>query len=154
MESFQCMGFERDQRVHVKDTQHVNVRCDAFQLLPRGGFDVVDRTSNYGYTDARWQQTANYGYLPNEAMRRTFLAVTIDLPNDLPDDSPDENNNQSTHARYDVTSTLSRSIMFYTFSKLIIKIFFRYHKYHCVTSVLMEFGLLSLKWLFKCWFYL
>ena len=35
-------------------------------------------------------------------MRRTFLAVTIDLPDEL----HDESNNQSTHARYDVTSSL------------------------------------------------
>jgi len=48
---------------------------------------------NYGYTAARWQQTANYGYLPNEAMRRTFLAVTIDLP------EAEASDNQSTPAR-------------------------------------------------------
>ena len=66
------------------------------QLLPEGGFGLIDRTLNYGNTDARWQQTANYGYLPNDAMRRTFLAVTIDLPDEL----PDEINNQSiTHTR-------------------------------------------------------
>jgi len=61
------------------------------QLLPEGGFDLIDRKLNYGYTAPRWQQTANYGYLPNEAMRRTFLAVTIDLP--------DANNNQSSQTR-------------------------------------------------------
>ena len=62
------------------------------QLLPGGGFDLVDRRLNYHYTDARWQQTANYGFLPNDAMPRTFLAVTIDLPDEII-------NNQSTHAR-------------------------------------------------------
>jgi len=71
------------------------------QLLPGGGFDLIDRRLNYRYTDARWQQTANYGFLPNEAMRRTFLAVTIDLPDEI----ADETNNQSTHARCDVTSS-------------------------------------------------
>ena len=71
------------------------------QLLPGAGFDVIDRRLNYRYTDARWQQTANYGFLPNEAMRRTFLAVTIDLA----DEMADETNNQSKHvARCDVTS--------------------------------------------------
>ena len=70
------------------------------QLLPEGGFDVIDRTLNYHYTDARWQQTADYGYLPNSAMQRTFLAVTIDLPDDLPKKA----NNQTTHVRYAVTS--------------------------------------------------
>jgi len=66
---------------------------------------VIDRTLNYGFTDARWQQTANYGYLPNEAMPRTFLAVTIDLPDEI----PDESNNQSTNARYDMMSALHLS---------------------------------------------
>jgi len=63
------------------------------QLLPEANFVLIDRTLNYGYTSPRWQQTANYGYLPNDAMRRTFLAVTVDLPDDA------TSSNQSTHAR-------------------------------------------------------
>ena len=70
------------------------------QLMPQGGFDLIDRTLNYRYTSARWQQTANHGYLPNDAMKRTFLAVTIDLPAHV--------NNQSSrdesHARYDLST--------------------------------------------------
>jgi len=70
------------------------------QLLPGGGFDLVDRRLNFRYTAARWQQTANYGFLPNDAMRRTFLAVTIDLP--------DETTNQTTtHARCERPATSS-----------------------------------------------
>jgi len=63
------------------------------QLLPEANLIKIDLELNYGYTTARWQQTANYGYLPNDAMPRTFLAVTIDLPDET------STSNQSTHAR-------------------------------------------------------
>jgi len=75
------------------------------QLLPGGGFDLIDRRLNYRYTGARWQQTANYGFLPNEAMQRTFLAVTIDLP--------DETNNKSTTHTRCATSATCRYVSTY-----------------------------------------
>ncbi len=28
----------------------------------------------------RWQQTANYGYVPNKKMPNVFMAVAMDLP--------------------------------------------------------------------------
>ena len=33
-----------------------------------------------GMPDLRWAQTAEYGYTPNPVLKRTFLAVAVDLP--------------------------------------------------------------------------
>ncbi|XP_012679496.2 sialate O-acetylesterase [Clupea harengus] len=33
-----------------------------------------------GFPDIRWHQTADFGYVPNERMKRTFMAVAMDLP--------------------------------------------------------------------------
>ncbi|XP_067675204.1 sialate O-acetylesterase-like [Haliotis asinina] len=33
-----------------------------------------------GFPDIRWHQTADYGYVPNDRMKNTFMAVTMDLP--------------------------------------------------------------------------
>ena len=33
-----------------------------------------------GIPDLRWAQTAEYGYTPNPVLKRTFLAVAVDLP--------------------------------------------------------------------------
>jgi len=48
-----------------------------FQLPP-------NRTSEHytyrSFTDIRWAQTANYGRMPNEVMKKMYLAATIDLP--------------------------------------------------------------------------
>jgi len=34
----------------------------------------------YGYTDIRWRQTANYGFVPNPHLQKVFMAVAMDLP--------------------------------------------------------------------------
>ncbi|KAK2143203.1 hypothetical protein LSH36_867g00050 [Paralvinella palmiformis] len=43
-----------------------------------------NRTSEHytyrSFTDIRWAQTANYGRMPNEVMKKMYLAATIDLP--------------------------------------------------------------------------
>lgn len=54
---------------------NVCVCCQLLPVIPEVGrmfsaFEVADR---------RWQQTGNYGYLPNPHLPRTFLAPTIDL---------------------------------------------------------------------------
>ncbi|XP_071113719.1 sialate O-acetylesterase-like [Haliotis cracherodii] len=46
------------------------------QLAPRRD-NVVSTT---GFTDIRWHQTADYGYVPNARMKNTFMAVAMDLP--------------------------------------------------------------------------
>ncbi|XP_076138671.1 sialate O-acetylesterase-like [Alosa pseudoharengus] len=33
-----------------------------------------------GFPEVRWHQTADFGYVPNERMKRTFMAVALDLP--------------------------------------------------------------------------
>ncbi|XP_030621679.1 sialate O-acetylesterase [Chanos chanos] len=33
-----------------------------------------------GFPEIRWHQTADYGYVPNERMKNTFMAVALDLP--------------------------------------------------------------------------
>ena len=33
-----------------------------------------------GFPDIRWHQTADFGYVPNPVMPKTFMAVAIDLP--------------------------------------------------------------------------
>uniref|UniRef100_H2Y181 Sialate O-acetylesterase domain-containing protein n=1 Tax=Ciona intestinalis TaxID=7719 RepID=H2Y181_CIOIN len=44
-----------------------------------------DRPNDGQYPVIRWRQTANYGYVPNEKMRNTFMAVAMDLAdNDSP----------------------------------------------------------------------
>lgn len=35
-----------------------------------------------GFPSIRWQQTADYGYAPNPRMKRTFMAVAMDLPDE------------------------------------------------------------------------
>ncbi|XP_071113686.1 sialate O-acetylesterase-like [Haliotis cracherodii] len=37
-------------------------------------------TLTTGFTDIRWHQTADYGYVPNARMKNTFMAVAMDLP--------------------------------------------------------------------------
>lgn len=32
------------------------------------------------FPNIRWHQTADYGYVPNARMPKTFMAVTLDLP--------------------------------------------------------------------------
>lgn len=54
------------------------------RMLPVGIVQLApNREANhltYGYTDIRWRQTANYGFLPNPLLKKVFMAVTIDLP--------------------------------------------------------------------------
>ncbi|XP_060733451.1 sialate O-acetylesterase isoform X2 [Tachysurus vachellii] len=33
-----------------------------------------------GFQEIRWHQTADYGFVPNERMKKTFMAVAVDLP--------------------------------------------------------------------------
>ncbi|TST73070.1 Sialate O-acetylesterase [Bagarius yarrelli] len=33
-----------------------------------------------GFPEIRWHQTADYGFAPNERMKKTFMAVAVDLP--------------------------------------------------------------------------
>ncbi|XP_060779355.1 sialate O-acetylesterase isoform X1 [Neoarius graeffei] len=35
-----------------------------------------------GYPEIRWHQTADYGFAPNERMKKTFMAVAVDLPDE------------------------------------------------------------------------
>ncbi|KAK3591307.1 hypothetical protein CHS0354_004357 [Potamilus streckersoni] len=33
-----------------------------------------------GFTDLRWAQTANYGFVPNARLQNVFMSVAMDLP--------------------------------------------------------------------------
>ncbi|XP_071113690.1 sialate O-acetylesterase-like [Haliotis cracherodii] len=46
------------------------------QLAPWRNNDTITT----GFTDIRWHQTADYGYVPNDKMNNTFMAVAMDLP--------------------------------------------------------------------------
>lgn len=46
-----------------------------FKLAP-----FRDTTSPSGFPALRWAQTTNVGYVPNNNMKKTFMAVAIDLP--------------------------------------------------------------------------
>lgn len=35
-----------------------------------------------GFPNIRWHQTADTGFVPNARMRRTFMAVAMDLPDE------------------------------------------------------------------------
>lgn len=35
-----------------------------------------------GFSNIRWHQTADYGYVPNARMKKTFMAVAMDLPDE------------------------------------------------------------------------
>ncbi|KAL7878367.1 hypothetical protein AOLI_G00093410 [Acnodon oligacanthus] len=37
---------------------------------------------NDGFPEIRWHQTADYGFVPNPRMKKTFMAVAIDLPDE------------------------------------------------------------------------
>jgi len=36
--------------------------------------------SSSGFPDVRWHQTGDFGYVPNSAMEKVFMAVALDLP--------------------------------------------------------------------------
>ncbi|KAG7333024.1 hypothetical protein KOW79_003159 [Hemibagrus wyckioides] len=38
------------------------------------------KVHNDGFPEIRWHQTADYGFVPNERMKKTFMAVAVDLP--------------------------------------------------------------------------
>ena len=42
-----------------------------------------DLSPAFGYAGLRWSQTASYGYVPNPAMPKVFMAVSEDTP-DVP----------------------------------------------------------------------
>jgi len=54
----------------------ISSSCSSLQLAPNR--DASHLT--YGYTDIRWRQTANYGFVPNPILKKAFLATAIDLP--------------------------------------------------------------------------
>ncbi|WAR02031.1 SIAE-like protein [Mya arenaria] len=37
-------------------------------------------SSSLGFSEIRWAQTANYGYVPNPSLSAVFMAVAMDLP--------------------------------------------------------------------------
>ncbi|XP_046891749.1 sialate O-acetylesterase [Hypomesus transpacificus] len=39
-------------------------------------------STHEGFPSIRWQQTADYGFAPNPRMKRTFMAVAMDLPDE------------------------------------------------------------------------
>ncbi|XP_062861210.1 sialate O-acetylesterase [Trichomycterus rosablanca] len=57
------------------------------QTAPDFSFGFVQlctyrRITHDGFPEIRWHQTADYGFAPNERMKKTFMAVTIDLPDE------------------------------------------------------------------------
>ncbi|KAI4892158.1 hypothetical protein NFI96_026126, partial [Prochilodus magdalenae] len=40
------------------------------------------KTARDGFPEIRWHQTADYGFAPNERMKKTFMAVAMDLPDE------------------------------------------------------------------------
>ncbi|KAM6988355.1 sialate O-acetylesterase-like [Tautogolabrus adspersus] len=56
------------------------------QTAPDFPFGFVQLSTNVnvstddGFPDIRWHQTADIGYVPNARMKRTFMAVALDLP--------------------------------------------------------------------------
>ncbi|ESO83425.1 hypothetical protein LOTGIDRAFT_133483, partial [Lottia gigantea] len=52
-------------------------------VFPFGFVQVTNRpdpTVTTGFTDIRWHQTADFGYVPNKKMPKVFMAVAMDLP--------------------------------------------------------------------------
>lgn len=42
----------------------------------------LKNSTDESYPEIRWHQTADYGYVPNFRMKRTFMAVAMDLPDE------------------------------------------------------------------------
>lgn len=42
----------------------------------------IKYSRDLGYPKIRWHQTANFGFAPNQRMRKTFMAVALDLPDE------------------------------------------------------------------------
>lgn len=42
----------------------------------------IKDSKDLGYPEIRWHQTANFGFAPNQRMRKTFMAVALDLPDE------------------------------------------------------------------------
>lgn len=42
----------------------------------------VKHSQNDSFPNIRWHQTADHGYVPNSRMLKTFMAVTLDLPDE------------------------------------------------------------------------
>ncbi|XP_067675338.1 sialate O-acetylesterase-like [Haliotis asinina] len=55
-----------------------------YQVFPFGFVQLGpwrdNDTISTGFTDIRWHQTADYGFVPNARMKNTFMAVAMDLP--------------------------------------------------------------------------
>lgn len=39
-------------------------------------------SKDLSYPEIRWHQTADFGFAPNQRMRKTFMAVALDLPDE------------------------------------------------------------------------
>ncbi|XP_036393345.1 sialate O-acetylesterase-like isoform X3 [Megalops cyprinoides] len=58
------------------------------QTAPDFPFGFVQLSTSHkgsmsdGFPNLRWHQTAGYGYVPNLRMKRTFMAVALDLPDE------------------------------------------------------------------------
>ncbi|XP_036392176.1 sialate O-acetylesterase-like isoform X1 [Megalops cyprinoides] len=53
--------------------------------FPFGFVQLCTREKNStdeSFPNVRWHQTADYGFAPNPCMKRTFMAVTLDLPDE------------------------------------------------------------------------
>ncbi|XP_074534926.1 sialate O-acetylesterase [Halichoeres trimaculatus] len=42
----------------------------------------IKGSKDEGFPNIRWHQTADYGFVPNPRMKRTFMAVALDLPDE------------------------------------------------------------------------
>ncbi|XP_021494308.1 sialate O-acetylesterase [Meriones unguiculatus] len=49
-----------------------------FGFVQLSSYELMN-SSDYGFPEIRWHQTADFGYVPNLRMPNTFMAVTMDL---------------------------------------------------------------------------
>ncbi|XP_045171966.1 sialate O-acetylesterase-like isoform X2 [Mercenaria mercenaria] len=63
---------------------HEGSRGQTDDMFPFGFVQLApwrnDSTIEKGFPDIRWHQTADFGYVPNYRMPKTFMAVAVDLP--------------------------------------------------------------------------
>lgn len=69
---------------HWQEDLYRRTQGSTDRMLPVGIVQLApNRESShltYGYTDIRWRQTANYGFVPNPLLKKAFMASAIDLP--------------------------------------------------------------------------
>ncbi|XP_076846235.1 sialate O-acetylesterase isoform X2 [Brachyhypopomus gauderio] len=63
---------------------HAGSEGQTAQVFPFGFVQLCTykKTSQDGFPEIRWHQTADYGFVPNERMEKTFMAVAMDLPDE------------------------------------------------------------------------